>query len=429
MDVRGLPGFRDFFPEDLALRQHIFSVWRTVASRYGFVEYDGPPLEMLELYTRKSGEEIVGQLYAFEDKGGREVALRPEMTPTFARMVSGRAGATPKPIRWYSIPQLFRYEKPQKGRLREHFQLNMDIVGEPDVMADADLIAAAIDVLRACGLGADDFVARVSDRRLMAGVLRACGIPAAGIPAAFEALDKSDRQPEAWLRERLAEAGASAEAADRVLELSEASLVDLLDQFGDQAEVADSSDRLARLFSYLGAFGLADYAAFDAGLVRGLAYYTGTVFELWDRKGEFRAICGGGRYDDLLAALGGADLPALGFGMGDVVLGEVLKARGLAPDPASSVDDFVICVGEDARDTVLAVVHGLRALGRRVTFDYAARGVGRQFKVANQIGAARAVVIGPDEAERREAVVRDMGTGNEVRVSLDDLLNRHSDEE
>ena len=423
MEISGLPGFRDFYPDDFVLRRHIFSVWRDVAARYGFVEYDGPPLEALELYTRKSGDEIAGQLYEFTDKGGREVALRPEMTPSFARMVSARAGGLAKPIRWYSIPQLFRYERPQKGRLREHFQLNLDIVGEPDILADADLVAAAIDVLRGFGLGADDFIARISDRRLIASVLEVCGLPEAGLPAAFEALDKVDRQSEAWLLERLTEAGASPQAARDVLGVAEMSLLDLLDRFGDRPEVAESADRMARLFSYLAGFGLADYATFDVGLVRGLAYYTGTVFELWDRKGEFRAICGGGRYDNLLAALGGPDLPALGFGMGDVVLGELLKARGLAPAASVPIDDFVICIGEEARNEALRVVHGLRDRGRRVTFDYAARGVGRQFKVANQIGAARAIVIGPDEAQRGEAVVRDMATGSEVRQPLNELLN------
>jgi len=176
MEIGSLPGFRDFYPEDFALRRHIFAAWREVAARYGFVEYDGPPLEPLDLYTRKSGEEIVGQLYRFEDRGGRDVALRPEMTPTFARMVSARAAAMPKPIRWFTIPQLFRYERPQRGRLREHFQLNMDIVGGTGVAADAEVVAAAVDCLRALGLGSSDIVARVSDRRLLSALLRVVGV-------------------------------------------------------------------------------------------------------------------------------------------------------------------------------------------------------------------------------------------------------------
>src|ERR687886_1195445 len=195
MSLRALPGFRAFSPAELAERAYIFEVWRDVAGRFGFVEYDGPPLEPLELYTRKSGDEIVGQLYNFEDKGGRAVALRPEMTPTLARMVAARANALRKPVRWFSIPQLFRYERQQRGRLREHFQLNVDILGESDVTADAELLAVAVDILRAFGLPGEDFVARVSDRRILQAYLRHAGVPEAATGAAYAVIDKLARQP------------------------------------------------------------------------------------------------------------------------------------------------------------------------------------------------------------------------------------------
>ncbi len=422
MDIGSLPGFREFYPEDMALRRHIFRTWRQVAERYGFVEYDGPPLEPLELYTRKSGEEIVGQLYAFTDRGDREVALRPEMTPTFARMVSARAGGLPKPIKWFSIPQLFRYERPQRGRLREHFQLNLDIVGESDVIADAELVAAAIDMLRALGLGKADVVARVSDRRLVRAVLLRCGVPEAGLTAAFEALDKADREPEERAAERLIAAGTDERGARRVLALGELSLEEIVEAYGEASDVVDAAGRLERFFEYLDAFGLGGFAEFDAGLVRGLAYYTGLVFELWDRSGELRAICGGGRYDDLLSALGGADLPALGFGMGDVVLGEILRERGLVPSPPGAVEDFVVYVTDAERDLALRVVQALRARGRRVGFDYGGRSVGRQFKAADQAGAARALVLGPEEVGRGVVMVRSMDTGGEEEVSLSTIL-------
>jgi histidyl-tRNA synthetase len=422
MELSSLPGFRDFYPEEMALRRHIESVWRKVAARYGFVEYDGPPLEPLDLYVRKSGEEIVGQLYRFTDQGGREVALRPEMTPTFARMVGARAGGLPKPIRWFSIPQLFRYERPQKGRLREHFQLNLDIVGEAGDLADAEVIAAGLDILVEFGLGAEDVVARISDRRLLGGILEALGVPEAGHGDAFAAIDKIERESEEWVRERLVAAGTDEAAAGRILALRDAELADLVSEYGSRAEVRGAGERLQRVFDHLGAAGLGEFLAFDPSLVRGLAYYTGTVFELWDRRKEFRAICGGGRYDGLLAAVGGPDLPALGFGMGDVVLGELLRARGLAPDAAAPVDDFLVCVTPEQRPLALRIARALRGSGRRVAYDLVERSVGRQFKAANQAGASRVVVLGPEEEAAGEAVVRSMGSGEERRVPLDELL-------
>ncbi|MCL7985198.1 MAG: histidine--tRNA ligase [marine benthic group bacterium] len=423
MDLTSLPGFRDFYPEQMALRDHVFTVWREVAGRYGFVEYDGPPLEPLDLYVRKSGEEIVGQLYRFTDQGGREVALRPEMTPSFARMVGARAGGMPKPIRWYSIPQLFRYERPQKGRLREHFQLNLDIVGEAGELSDAEIIAAAIDMLRAFGLSSEEFVARISDRELIGGLLAAHGVAPEAMGAAFAALDKLDRESPEWVCGRLEEAGVSERSARELLGIPELDLPALLGRVGDDPATLEAGERLRRVFDHLESFGLGAFVRFDPSLVRGLAYYTGTVFELWDRRGEFRAICGGGRYDRLLAAVGGPDLPALGFGMGDVVLSELLKARGLVPEQPAAIQDFVICVTDEQRPAALGVVHALRDRGRRVAYDFAGRSVGRQFKAANQVGAERTIVLGPDELSRGEAVVREMSTGEEKSVPLGSILS------
>ncbi len=425
--IRGLTGFRDFFPEELALRRHIFSAWRRVGARYGFTEYDGPPLEALELYTRKSGEEIVGQLYEFEDKGGRAVALRPEMTPTFARMIAARAAGLPKPVRWFSIPQLFRYERPQRGRLREHFQLNMDIVGETNPLADAEIISAGIDALRELGLGAADIVVRISDRRLIGALLDAHGISAEDHVTVFGALDRLEKEGEDGVRGRLAEKGVEREVATRLLAAIRLPLEELAAHGGDDA-VAAAADRLSTVFAHLDATGFADFVRFDAGLVRGLAYYTGTVFEIWDRRDELRAICGGGRYDDLLKALGGVDLPALGFGMGDVVLTELLRDRGLAPDAARRVDDYIVCVSDAERPLALGLARALRDRGRRVLYDLRPRGVGRQFKAAHQAGAGRAIVLGPQEVERGVAVLRDMASGEEREVAIETLAGTRPDE-
>src|SRR6266550_262888 len=310
MSQGALPGFRDFYPEQLATRNYLMSVWRDVARKYGFVEYDGPPLEPLELYTRKSGEEIVGQLYTFTDKGGREVALRPEMTPTLARMVAAKANAMRKPIRWFSVPQLFRYERQQKGRLREHFQLNVDIVGEASVAADAELLAVAIDVMRAVGLTSGDVRARVSDRQMLMAVLSAVGVKKAEMPAVFAAIDKTGREPREVTLGKVEKAVASKEARSGVSRIlaSSTDLNALAAEFRHSPEVMETVTHMREYLNFLDALGVGDWIDFDLSIVRGLAYYTGKVFELFDAKGEFRAICGGGRYDDLLSTIGGVDL-------------------------------------------------------------------------------------------------------------------------
>ncbi|MCC6771012.1 MAG: ATP phosphoribosyltransferase regulatory subunit [Gemmatimonadaceae bacterium] len=372
MSTGALPGFRDFYPEQFAQRAWLFERWRDVARRFGFVEYDGPPLEPLDLYTRKSGDEIVGQLYNFEDKGGRQVALRPEMTPTVARMVAARANALRKPVRWFSIPQLFRYERQQKGRLREHFQLNVDIFGEADVAADAELLAVACGMMRNCQLGPADVVARVSDRRLLTALVRGAGIADAAIPAVFAAVDKIEREPQETLVRKMTDAGVAPSAAGRVLELVRTSDLELLRaEFANDGEVAAALARFDDYGALLEAHGVRDYFRLDLTIVRGLAYYTGIVFELFDARGEFRAVCGGGRYDNLLSAIGGADMPALGFGMGDVVLGELLTARreernGIPPW-AGDETDFWLGVAE-GDDLVRATrdASTLRQIGCRV---------------------------------------------------------------
>src|SRR4051812_41236326 len=252
-----LPGFRDFYPEQFAERAHIMGVWRDVARRFGFVEYDGPPLEPLELYTKKSGDEIVGQLYNFTDKGGREISLRPEMTPTLARMAAAKANALRKPVRWFSMPQLFRYERQQRGRLREHFQLNVDIIGETDVTADAELLAIALEIMAGCGLNSSDVRARVSDRRLLRAILADLGVTDEQAPAVFGVVDKIERQPNDVSREKLGAAGMSAESIDRLLALlGDASLDAIEKSFGASPEVQHYIGEFRRYFSYLEGLGV-----------------------------------------------------------------------------------------------------------------------------------------------------------------------------
>ncbi len=410
MTPKPLPGFRDFYPEQFAERAHIFETWRRIVRRYAFLEYDGPPLEPLDLYTQKSGDEIVTQLYNFVDKGDRPVALRPEMTPTFARMVGARAQALRKPVRWFTIPQLFRYERTQKGRLREHFQLNVDIVGEADVLADAELLAVAIDIMRGFGLTSDDVRARVSDRRLLNGLLAHLDIAESAWTEVYAVLDKLARQPREVSAEKLAAAGVASDVAEIVLGLGALDFTKLRAAYGDAPSVAPHIARVSEYLTHSESLGTASWIDVDLTIVRGLAYYTGIVFELFDARGEFRAICGGGRYDNLLGALGGTDMPALGFGMGDVVLGEFLRERGLMPAYATRLDYWVMSADPDAAATsrVLTVTHALREQGRSVEYAFRPMSFKKQLEAAEKAGASQVAVIKSGAVPSDELLVRVM---------------------
>jgi len=392
-----LPGFRDFYPEPLPsrdagwsfeARQHIFDRWRETARRYGFREYDGPPLEPLELFTTKSGAEIVGQLYNFTDKGERAVALRPEMTPTLARMVAAHERSYKKPIKWFAIPQLFRYERQQKGRLREHFQFNADILGEADPAADAELIALLIDSLRALGLTAEDFVIRLSSRNAWQDYFSArCSDPAKAYDF-FQIVDKLERDEPAQSGEKLKALGFS------------------LDELNGFIATGEPTAELKLILDNLAMRGLGDFVKVDYHVIRGLAYYTGPVFEAFDRKGELRAIAGGGRYDNLVKLISGGkvNLPALGFGMGDVVLLELLNARGLLPTLDRGMDVFVLIEDESLRSESLKLIQTLRAAGRAVDYPLTPAKPDKQFKRAQELKAEQTVKL--EKATTGEVVAR-----------------------
>jgi len=418
-----LTGFRDFPPERLALRSHLFDVWRRVSRRYGFLEYDGPPLEGMELYTEKSGDEIVGQLYNFTDKGDRAVSLRPEMTPTLARILGERSRGMAKPIRWFSVPQLFRYERPQRGRLREHFQWNVDLVGEAGDGADAEVLAVALDALRELGLGAADVRARVSDRRLLTAILQELGVHEGRMSPAYSAIDKVERESRDRTLERLTtEVGLRAADARLLLELLEApGLGGVRGLLGEREAVARALAPLEGYLATLDSLGLADFLEPDLRIVRGLAYYTGIVFEVFDRVGELRAICGGGRYDGLLELVGGEPLPAVGFGMGDVVLSELLTERELLPPYRRSVDYFLVSLEEEGRRAALSLASSLRDRGLSVVYSLRNQSMRKQFSAAANEGAGEVVILGPEEVTRGVARIRTMATGEEREVGLDEL--------
>jgi len=420
-----LPGFRDFYPEPVPhadvwsadARQLIFSKWREMARRYGFREYDGPPLETLELFTTKSGEEIVGQLYNFTDKGDRQISLRPEMTPTLARMVAAHERNYKKPIKWFAVPQLFRYERQQKGRLREHFQFNADVIGESDPAADAELIALLIDVLRSFGLTAEDFVIRLSSRnawhdfyersRSASSAPAAEGAPASGGKdheyAFFQVIDKLERTAPADSEKQLSALGFSLSAVNQFIESGEPTV------------------ELKSILDNLAARGMKDFVKVDYHVIRGLAYYTGVVFEAFDRKGEFRAIAGGGRYDNLIKLLsnGKVNLTALGFGMGDVVLLELLKARGLLPRFDTNVDVFLLVADEALRAQSLKLVQELRSQGYAVEYSLTPAKLDKQIKRAQELNAAYTVKLENDAY----AKIRNSSTRMELVSGAGDVKN------
>jgi histidyl-tRNA synthetase len=407
--MRPLTGFRDFLPVSCGERNYIFAKWREVAGRYGFVEFDGPVLEELDLYKKKSGEEIVRQLYEFIDKGERAVALRPEMTPTLARIVAAEHRQFRKPLKWFSIPQVFRYERPQRGRLREHFQLNCDIIGEEFPEADAELIALAIDVVRAFGFTAQDFAVRISDRQFWTELLKLEKVPPDRWEEMLQTIDKSEREPREKTQERLGK------LAGPVFEIF---------------EKGGESAKLNNIIENLRLRGLADFAKVDVRIVRGLAYYTGIVFEVFDRAGKFRAIAGGGRYDQLVAQLSDntVSMPALGFAIGDVVLGEMIRQNATARSQmenviatAHPVEIYVVIAKEEQRGNALTMMQNLRDHGHRVDYALAPTKIARQFRLAEQTGARLAIVFGD---EWPQVGVKDLETGQQVLVAHDDVL-RH----
>jgi histidyl-tRNA synthetase len=382
--MQALPGFRDFLPEDCAKRNYIFACWRRVARRYGFVEWEGSPLEPTELYKKKSGAEIVDQLFNFTDKGDREVALRPELTPTLARVIAAHEREFKKPLKWFSIGQFFRYEKQQRGRLREHFQLNCDIIGETDLAADIELVALCIDVLRAFGLTEKDIVVRISDREFWTDFLLKKGVPPDSWDELLQAIDKSGREP----REKTAQ-----------------KLGNLADAVFATLKSGGKSEKLDKLINILRDRGLADFVSIDVGIVRGLAYYTGIVFEVFDRGGKLRAIAGGGRYDNLIAQLsdGAVSLPALGFAMGDVVLAELInevpsarEAMQNAITRNSKIEIYVVIAKEERRADAVTQVQMLRDRGYRVDYPLTPTKVARQFQAAEDAGASLALLYGDE---------------------------------
>jgi len=417
--AQGVRGTRDFYPEDMRIRNWLFQKFHSSSLSHGFEEYDSPIIEHEELYTRKQGEEITQQLYNFEDKGGRKISLRPEMTPSLARMVMARSGALPLPIKWYSIPQCWRYERTQRGRGREHYQWNVDIWGMEGIEADAELLSVMVHMFRSVGLTHDDIVIRISSRKVLEEVLGSLEIDGDSFTKTCVIVDKMDKLPADTVSAQLSELGisdSSIATIQSVLGLTELSELKRMLSPGSPAVV-----ELERLFQLLDSYGISEWTTFDASIVRGLAYYTGPVFEAHDKAGELRAICGGGRYDKLIGTLGGRDLPATGFGFGDMVIMELLEEKRLLPDISNRVSDVVFSMDESLREAAMRVSSKLRSTGRTVDLVLEPKRMKWVFKHAERTGAERLVMLMPDEWSSGRVKIKDLETGDEMDVDFETL--------
>ncbi len=408
------PGMRDFYPEDMRRQNWLFDAWRNVSLRFGFEEYEGPIFETLELYTIKSGEEIVDQLFHFADRGGREFAIRPEMTPTLARLVAARANALPRPIKWFSIPRMCRAERPQRGRLREFFQWNVDILGVDDPLADAEVIAVAAELFRAIGVTSDEVVIRYSSRRLAAAVLQDFGITPDACERAFQLIDRMEKRGgesfvEEWDRQ-YKEVVSGATVLDFLASADIDTCLKMITRTAGDAAHATAHE-FSQLQRHLEHLNVADYCAFDMKVVRGLAYYTGTIFEAFPRTLDMRALLGGGRYDSLTELVGGPRVPGVGFGAGDAPLFEFLRELKRWPETGSKIDVFVIDADTELFPAAQRVASALRAAGLTVDYSYKRQNVGKQFKQAANRNARFAVVVGQEYRDRQQLVVKNFATG------------------
>ncbi|PSR90963.1 Histidine--tRNA ligase [Actinidia chinensis var. chinensis] len=419
IDVNPPKGTRDFPPEEMRLRNWLFHNFREVSQMFAFEEVDFPVLESEALFIRKAGEEIRDQLYCFEDRGNRRVALRPELTPSLARLVIQKGKSLSLPLKWFAVGQCWRYERMTRGRRREHYQWNMDIIGVPDVTAEAELISSIVTFFKRIGITAVDVGFKVSSRKVLQEVLRYYSIPNNLFGKVCIIIDKMEKIPIDEVKKELRSAELSDEAIEELLQvLSIKSLTKLEEKLGAAGEaVAD----LKQLFSLAEKFGYSEWIQFDASVVRGLAYYTGIVFEGFDREGKLRAICGGGRYDQLLSTFGGEDIPACGFGFGDAVIVELLKEKGLIPEVGPQVENIVCYLDPDLQGAAVSVATILRGKGQSVDLVLENKSLKWVFKRAARINACRLILVGSSEWQKGEVRVKNLSTGEQYEIKVDKL--------
>jgi histidyl-tRNA synthetase len=409
--IQRAPGTRDFYPEDLRLRNWLFEKMRAVSRRYGYDEYDGPLLESYELFAAKSGDQLVGEeMYVLTDRGDRRLGIRPEMTPTLARMVAQRQRQLRLPLKWFAIPVCWRYERPQQGRLREFWQWNVDLLGISSGEAEAEIIAVFLALLAEVGLTGRDIKVRIGHRGWVDEELSRLAVPSDARLSVLRVIDRREKLGEPRFKQQLAEIGLDAGQISKLIEF-----LDARDYSGFPP--------LRELMEILERYGLRELCECDPSIVRGLAYYTSTVFEIWDVRRQLRAIAGGGRYDDLTVDLGGDRLPAVGMAMGDVILALLLKREGKLPSLAPELDVFVACYSADENGVAIQLAQRLRGAGLRVDRSLQPATLSRQLRQAETGGARIALIVAPDELRRGEVVVRNLVTGSQSAVLIDQVAS------
>ena len=421
IDLQPVKGTRDFFPEEIRLRNWLFEIWRRTSDQAGFEEYDTCVLEHEDLYIRKAGDEISKQLFSFEDKSGRRLSLRPEMTPSLARLILQHNKSLSFPIKWFSMPQCFRYERMTKGRRREHFQWNADIIGQPHILAEAEILMLLISACESMGLTKKEFKVFINDRRILNAILTQINVPEDLHSTVMVILDKRDKISSEALVAMLEDTGMSAKQVGQLNEyLSNTNLKDLEENLSDTTGV----EQLHSLMDMMDTAGCSGYLKFDISIVRGLSYYTGAVFEVNSPEKKHRAICGGGRYDSLLSAFGGETVPAVGFGFGDVVVLDVLKELGRFPELPRKLDYTIIPFASEQVGIALKIAAELRMRGSVVDCNFSMKKMKKTMRQANESGAAKAILLFPEELAEDKVVIRDMILHEQKPVKIADLISK-----
>ncbi|MDP6319640.1 MAG: histidine--tRNA ligase [SAR324 cluster bacterium] len=420
IDLQPVKGTRDFFPDEMRMRNWLFQVWRSVSEQAGFEEYDTCVLEHEELYIRKAGDEISKQLYSFEDKGGRRLSLRPEMTPSLARLVLQRTKSLLFPIKWFSMPQCFRYERMTKGRRREHFQWNADIIGQPDMVAEAEILMLLISACESMGLSAKDIRVFINDRRILNAILSQLNVTEKLHSAILVIMDKRDKVSPETLGTMLKDVGMT---SSQVQHLNEYLTKTNLQELKEELQHTEGIDELQHLLQLMDTAGYSDYLQFDISIVRGLSYYTGAVFEINSPEKKHRAICGGGRYDSLLSTYGGKTVPAVGFGFGDVVVLDVLRELERFPELTRTLDYTIIPFDNEQVGIALKIANELRSKGAIVDCNFSMKKMKKSLHEANESGAKFAILLFPEELKQEKVVIRDMQLREQNPINITDLIS------
>ena len=420
IDLQPVKGTRDFFPDEMRMRNWLFQVWRSVSEQAGFEEYDTCVLEHEELYIRKAGDEISKQLYSFEDKGGRRLSLRPEMTPSLARLVLQRTKSLLFPIKWFSMPQCFRYERMTKGRRREHFQWNADIIGQPDMVAEAEILMLLISACESMGLSAKDIRVFINDRRILNAILSQLNVTEKLHSAILVIMDKRDKVSPETLGTMLKDVGMT---SSQVQHLNEYLTKTNLQELKEELQHTEGIDELQHLLQLMDTAGYSDYLQFDISIVRGLSYYTGAVFEINSPEKKHRAICGGGRYDSLLSTYGGKSVPAVGFGFGDVVVLDVLRELERFPELTRTLDYTIIPFDNEQVGIALKIANELRSKGAIVDCNFSMKKMKKSLHEANESGAKFAILLFPEELKQEKVVIRDMQLREQNPINIKDLIS------